>query len=193
MRLSTAGVLWGLGAAVCLVLYFVITAEVDQDLPPIALAGSGLTVGALVLWAAGLLGLLDTTRGDTTVLVGSSAVSWWVPILVISLVAAAFAYVAGVAAVRHLGGKVASFVALTEVLFAVLFAWLVLAELPTPVQLVGGALIVAGLVAVRADEARGNGDGRVDEAELAHADEEYAADLLPTGALNRDAVHPRGS
>jgi drug/metabolite transporter (DMT)-like permease len=194
MRLSTAGVLWGLGAAVCLVLYFLITAEVDQDLPPIALAGSGLTVGALVLWVAGLVGLLDTTRGDTTVLVGSSAVPWWVPILVISLVAAAFAYVAGVAAVRHLGAKVASFVALTEVLFAVLFAWLVLAELPTPVQLVGGALIVAGLVAVRADEARGDGgDGRVDEEELAHADEEYAADLLPTGALNRDAVHTRGS
>ena len=74
--------------------------------------------------------------------------------LVIALVAAAFAYVTGIAAVRMLGAKVASFVALTEVLFAVLFAWLVLAELPTPVQLVGGVLIVAGLVAVRADEAR---------------------------------------
>ncbi len=154
-RLSAVGVMWGLGAAVLLVLYFLITASVDNDLPPIALAGSGLTVGAVVLWVAGLSGLLDTTRGDTTVIVGSSAVPWWVPILVISLVAAAFAYVAGVAAVRLLGAKVASFVALTEVLFAVVFAWLVLAELPTPVQLVGGALIVAGLVAVRADEARG--------------------------------------
>jgi drug/metabolite transporter (DMT)-like permease len=53
-----------------------------------------------------------------------------------------------------LGAKVASFVALTEVLFAVLFAWLVLAELPMPVQLVGGALIVAGVIAVRTDETR---------------------------------------
>jgi drug/metabolite transporter (DMT)-like permease len=39
----------------------------------------------------------------------------------------------------------------------VLFAWLVLAELPTTVQLLGGVLIVGGLVAVRADEARGGG------------------------------------
>jgi hypothetical protein len=77
-----------------------------------------------------------------------------VPILVIALVAAAFAYVAGIAAVRMLGAKVASFVALTEVLFAVLFAWLVLAELPTPIQLAGGLLIIGGVVAVRADEPR---------------------------------------
>ena len=74
--------------------------------------------------------------------------------LVIALVAAAFAYVTGIVAVRLLGPKVASFVALTEVLFAVLFAWVVLAELPAPVQLVGGALIVGGVIAVRADESR---------------------------------------
>ena len=69
-------------------------------------------------------------------------------------VAAAFAYVTGIVAVRLLGPKVASFVALTEVLFAVLFAWIVLAELPAPVQLLGGVLIVGGVVAVRADESR---------------------------------------
>jgi drug/metabolite transporter (DMT)-like permease len=157
MKLSMAGIFWGLGAAVCLVLYFLITAEVDDDVPPIALAGSGLVVGAVVLWAAALVGLLDVTRGASTVIVGSAPVPWWVPILVISIVAAAFAYVTGVAAVRMLGAKVGSFVALTEVLFAVVIAWLVLGELPTTVQLVGGVLIVAGLVAVRADESGSDG------------------------------------
>ncbi|GAA6526364.1 EamA family transporter [Intrasporangium sp. DVR] len=191
MRLSAAGVLWGLTAAVSLVLYFLITAQVDEDLPPIALAGSGLAVGAAVLWLASLVGVLDTTRGAATVVVGAATVPWWVPVLVISIVAAAFAYVAGVAAVRMLGAKVASFVALSEVLFAVLFAWLVLAELPTPVQLVGGALIVAGLVAVRADESRGGGHAAVGAAAAADVaagdlDEDYAAELLPTGALNPD-------
>ena len=39
-------------------------------------------------------------------------------------------------------------------LFAVLIAWLVLDELPTPVQLAGGALIVAGVALVRLDESR---------------------------------------
>ena len=126
-------------------------------MPPLALAGGGLAVGAVSLGIAGLSGLLDMSRGAPRVPLGGVVVDWWVPVLVIALVAAAFAYVTGIAAVRLLGAKVASFVALTEVLFAVLFAWLVLAELPTTVQLLGGVLIVAGLVAVRADETRSGG------------------------------------
>jgi drug/metabolite transporter (DMT)-like permease len=153
-RVSGVGVVWGLVAAICLVLYFLLAARTDDALPPIALAGGGLVVAAVVLGLAGLTGVLDVTAGDPTVHVGSAAVPWWVPILVLSIVAAAFAYVAGVAAVRMLGAKVSSFVALTEVLFAILFAWLVLGELPMPVQLLGGLLIVAGLVTVRADESR---------------------------------------
>jgi drug/metabolite transporter (DMT)-like permease len=154
-NVSLVGVLWGLAAAICLVLYFLLADHVDDDVPPLALAGGGLAVGAASLWLAALLGVLDLTRGAAQVPLGGNVVPWWLPVLVIALVAAAFAYVTGIAAVRLLGAKVASFVALTEVLFAVLFAWLVLAELPTPVQLLGGALIVAGLVAVRSDEARG--------------------------------------
>jgi drug/metabolite transporter (DMT)-like permease len=151
---NLVGVVWGLGAAVCLVLYFLLADHVDDDVPPLALAGGGLAVGAASLWLAALTGVLDMTRGAAQVPLGGVIVPWWVPVLVIALVAAAFAYVTGIAAVRMLGAKVASFVALTEVLFAVLFAWLVLAELPTAVQLLGGTLIVAGLVAVRTDEAR---------------------------------------
>src|SRR4051812_46797446 len=157
--ISLVGVLWGLGAAVCLVLYFLLADHVDDAVPPLALAGGGLAVGALSLGAAGLVGVLDMTRGAARVPLGGAVVDWWVPVLVIALVAAAFAYVTGIAAVRVLGAKVASFVALTEVLFAVLFAWIVLAELPTPVQLAGGLLIVGGLVAVRADELGGPGAG----------------------------------
>ncbi|WP_245603729.1 EamA family transporter [Intrasporangium oryzae] len=151
---SLVGVLWGLGAAVCLVLYFLLAAHVDADVPPLGLAGGGLAVGAVALWIAGLTGLLDTTRGASQVTLAGTLVPWWVPVLVIALVAAAFAYVTGIAAVRMLGAKVASFVALTEVLFAVVFAWVVLAELPTPIQLFGGLLIIGGVVAVRIDESR---------------------------------------
>ena len=70
------------------------------------------------------------------------------------MIAAAAAYLLGTVAARRLGATVASFVGLTEVLFAVLFAWLLLGELPAPIQLAGGALIVAGVVAVRAGERR---------------------------------------
>ena len=59
---------------------------------------------------------------------------------------------AGTYATRALGATVASFVGLSEVLFAIVFAWLVLGELPTPVQLAGGTLVVSGVVAVRLGE-----------------------------------------
>ncbi|HET9989395.1 MAG TPA: DMT family transporter, partial [Kofleriaceae bacterium] len=78
---------------------------------------------------------------------------WWVPVAGLSVIAAAFAYVAGIGAARRLGPRLASFVGLTEVLFAILVAWAVLGELPTGVQLAGGALIIAGVVLVRIDEA----------------------------------------
>jgi drug/metabolite transporter (DMT)-like permease len=38
------------------------------------------------------------------------------------------------------------------VLFAVLFAWLLLGQTPRPVQLAGGLLVVAGIALVRLDE-----------------------------------------
>jgi drug/metabolite transporter (DMT)-like permease len=82
------------------------------------------------------------------------AVPWWGSIAELAVVAAATAYLLGVTAARMLGSTVASFVGLTEVLFAVLFAWLLLGELPGMVQLAGGVLIVGGVVAVRVGELR---------------------------------------
>ena len=55
---------------------------------------------------------------------------------------------------EFLGCRVPRFVGLTEVLFAVLIAWLLLGELPAAVQLLGGVLIVAGVALVRVDELR---------------------------------------
>ena len=79
---------------------------------------------------------------------------WWVAVLELGVIAAATPYVTGIMATRVLGAKLASFVGLSEVLFAVLFAWVLLGELPRPVQLVGGLFILAGVVAVRAEESR---------------------------------------
>jgi drug/metabolite transporter (DMT)-like permease len=75
-----------------------------------------------------------------------------VPVLGLSLIAAVIAYVAGIGAARRLGAKLASFIGMTEVLFAILFAWLALGQLPTPIQFAGGAFILAGIALVRAGE-----------------------------------------
>jgi drug/metabolite transporter (DMT)-like permease len=78
-----------------------------------------------------------------------------VPVLGLSLVAAAFAYVTGIAGSRRLGARVASFVGLTEVLFATLFAAVALGQVPGLVQLSGGVVVLVGVALVRVDDDRG--------------------------------------
>ena len=152
--LDPVGVLWGLGAAVGLATYFVLSAGTDDALPPLVVAWGGLAVGGAVLAAAGALGALPLAAPRTDVTLLRTEVSWLVPVLGLSLVAAVVAYVAGIFGARLLGAKVASFVGLTEVLFAVLFAWLLLGQVLTPMQLAGGVLVVAGITLVRLDELR---------------------------------------
>jgi drug/metabolite transporter (DMT)-like permease len=73
-------------------------------------------------------------------------------VLVLGVVTAAVAYASGIAASRRLGSRLASFVALLEVVAGVLFAWLLLGELPHVPQLVGGLLVLAGVVVVKLGE-----------------------------------------
>jgi drug/metabolite transporter (DMT)-like permease len=81
-----------------------------------------------------------------------SAVSWWLPLLGLGVVTAGIAYCTGIAASRRLGSRLASFVALLEVIAGVGFAWLLLDQLPGPLQLTGGVLIVAGVIVVKLGE-----------------------------------------
>jgi drug/metabolite transporter (DMT)-like permease len=151
-RLSTAGVAWALAAMVGAVTYFVISADDDNGLPPIALASAGLVVGAALLALLGVVGLLPMHASRVPVRYADAEVAWWVPLVLLGLVTAAVAYVTGIAAGRRLGSRLASFVALLEVVAGVVFAWLLLRQLPHAVQLAGGALVLAGVVAVKAGE-----------------------------------------
>jgi drug/metabolite transporter (DMT)-like permease len=140
---------------------------VRDPLPPLVIASGGLAVGAVVLTLAAVVGAVPFTASTDPVLLRDTAVSWLVPVLGLSLVAAAIAYVAGVMAARLLGAKVASFVGLAEVVFAVVFAWLLLGQRLDAVQVLGAVLVVAGIALVRIDELTGSDDdGPDDVAEL---------------------------
>ncbi|MBW8173854.1 DMT family transporter [Ornithinimicrobium sp. Arc0846-15] len=152
MAIDVRGVLWGLLAAVGLASYFVISGDDRSGVPPVAVATGGLMVGALGLILASALGLASFEWSTNDVPLAGTEVPVWVPLAGIGVFAAALAYAFGVAGARRLGSKLASFVGLTEVMFSVLFAWALLGELPSVMQLLGGAFIVAGVVAVKADE-----------------------------------------
>lgn len=163
-RLDPVGVLFGLAAAVCLMVFFLMSAKVDETLPPIVMAGGGMVVAAGTILVLGLTNIMPFRFVFSDVRLAGGTYSWIVPVVVLVLVATVAAYVTGIVAAQRLGSKVASFVALTEVMFAVLAAWLILGELPRPVQLIGGLLIVAGVVCVRVDELRSAPEGELEAA-----------------------------
>ena len=151
--LAADGIFWALIAMLGAATYFVLSARVSH-LPPLALASGGLAVGAVALaflGAAGVLSMHATTASPTY---AHEAVAWWLPFIGLGVVTAAIAYTAGIAASRRLGSRLASFVALLEVVAAVIFAWLLLDQEPDPLQMIGGAVVVAGVIVVKLGEPR---------------------------------------
>jgi len=124
----------------------------QADLPPVVLTWGGMIVGAAAIAVGGLIRVTPMRFTGSDVALFGGRASWIVPVLGLGVVAAAIAYVTGIGAARRLGAKFGSFVAMAEIGFAVLFAWILLHQTPTATQFVGGALILAGVIAVRLDE-----------------------------------------
>lgn len=176
--LDPVGVLWGLAAAVGLAVYFVLSAGNEDALPPLVVAWGGLATGGVALLAAGAVGVLPLAAPRVDVTLLDTPVSWLVPVLGLSLVAAVVAFVAGIAAARLLGAKVASFAGLTEVLFAVAIAWVLLGQSLSLPQVGGGVLVLAGIALVRLDELRA-GAGEPAAVLAATQEQTVDAELVP--------------
>jgi len=154
--INPVGVLWALGGAVGLATFFVLSAgDEAEPLPPLVMTWAGMCVGTATLAVMAGTGLMPLTASAGDVHVFGHQVSWIVPVLGLSLVAAVISYIAGIGAARRLGARLASFIGMAEVLFAILFAWLLLGQLPTLMQFVGGGFIMAGVAMVRLGELRG--------------------------------------
>ena len=173
--LAPIGIAWAGAAAVCLACYFALSAQPVRSLPTVTLASTGLLAGAVATAVVGLVGVIpfEAASGDVELL--DRSVSWVVPMAVVVVLSTAFAYATGVFAATRLGSRVASFVGLVEVLFAVLLSWVLLHEAPTVVQAAGGALIVFGVVLVR------SGDG-VGPARPVELDPHISEDVVAIGS-----------
>jgi drug/metabolite transporter (DMT)-like permease len=151
LTLNPVGVAWGLGAALCLSAYFLLSEDNGTDAPihPLLLTTGGTGIGALILLAASAAGILPLAAPAGVTVLGDRAVGWWLPALLLILISAVLAYPSGIVAVRRLGSSLASFVSLTEVIFAVVLAFVLLGQRPGPIQLLGGVLILFGIALVQ--------------------------------------------
>ena len=151
LRLHPIGVLWALGAALCLCAYFVLADDTDPAVmtSPLVMTTAGMGVGTLVLIGAGAVGLVPFAASLNPTALAGQTLPWWVPVLAIVAVAGVFSYLTGIMAVRKLGSSLASFVALTEVMFAVVFAIILLGQQPSVGQIVGGALVLTGITIIQ--------------------------------------------
>ncbi len=107
------------------------------------------------------MGLLPLSFGTDTVRLVPFNAPWWLVVAVLGVVSAAVAYVTGIAGTRRLGARLASFVALMEVVAAAGFAWILLAQSPLPIQLMGAGLVLVGVIVVKMGESSPVVDGAI--------------------------------
>ncbi|MGV9671725.1 MULTISPECIES: EamA family transporter [unclassified Gordonia (in: high G+C Gram-positive bacteria)] len=152
--IDPVGALWAVGAMIGAAGYFLISAHQHDDLPPAVLATGGMIFAALLLGMLGVVGVLPMTAGQATAHFAGFAAPAWSVLVGLALISAATAYLTGIGAARRLGARLASLIALLEVLAAVVWAAALLGQIPAPAQILGGVLIICGVVAAKMGEPR---------------------------------------
>lgn len=162
---SWIGVGYAVGAAFCFACYFLVSSDQTITLPPLALTGLGMAVGAMAAAVLNLTRLMPAQFVFTDVAFAGMQTSWLVPALLLVLFTVG-AYTCGIVGLRFLGPTVGSFLNLTEVPFSAIAAWVILFETLSGLQIIGGTVILAGVCLVKIGE-------------------------LPTGQSNLPSDHPK--
>lgn len=139
--LDPIGTALGLGAAVVYSAYMFAGESIGARVRPQLLAALVCTGAALSITAAAML-LGDLHAGDVTL----AGWTWLVCLAVVSTVGAVGLFFAGL---RLVGATTAAIISTAEPLVTVLLAFVVFGEVLGPVQLAGGALILAAVLALQ--------------------------------------------
>jgi drug/metabolite transporter (DMT)-like permease len=145
VRFDLVGTLAGLGAAVGTAAYYLLGEHAAKDGDPMALTTGGMVVGAVLISIVSPPWTLPWAAMTTPTALGPV----WLGLVLLALVSTAFAYVAGILALRHLPSAAASVLGLVEPLVATLAAWLLLGQVLTVVQVVGAVVLLAGAAIVQ--------------------------------------------
>jgi drug/metabolite transporter (DMT)-like permease len=138
--LDALGVAMGLGASVTYAGYILVSHAVTEQLPPLAFATLVTTGAATSFGVAGLAtGTLD---------LGFHADGWlW--LVLIALISTVLAIVLFFAGLQRVGPSSAAILSVFEPLSTVVFAYLAFGESLSALQMAGGALVVAAVIALQ--------------------------------------------
>ena len=144
--LDPLGAALGLGAALVYSTYILVSEGISARVPPTVLATLVCT-GAAVSFVVGTALFGDLRPGALTI----AGWGWLACLAGVSTVAAISLFFAGL---RRVGPTTASILATVEPLVTVLLAFLVFGEMLGAVQLAGGALVLAAVLALNARRPR---------------------------------------
>ena len=109
----------------------------------------GLIVGTAAVALLGVTGVMPLTFTTNDTVIAGLTTSWMVPVIALALIPTAIAYTLGIMGISRLRPRFASLVGLSEVMFAVLAAWVLVGEAITLTQAIGGAVVLLGLALAR--------------------------------------------
>lgn len=148
--LALLGVLAGLGAAVAYAIYFLTGERSVASRSPLAVA-FWVAFFASMFWAVfSRWWELSPTALTEPVSLGGAldhmTAPMWLPVLGIVVLGGFAPFTLIFMSLRHISATTSGILASSEVMFAFAVAWLWLGESLTPVQLVGSAVVVTGIV-----------------------------------------------
>jgi drug/metabolite transporter (DMT)-like permease len=144
LTLDLLGLLAGLAAAACQASFFLLVDHIGDVVDPLVMTAIGSLIATTVLAAIAPPWHISWAVLGRGVAFGSRTAPGWTLALWLVLISTLIAYLTGVAAVHRLSAAIAGAVAYVEAVATALFAWLLLGEHLTPVQLMGGLIVLLG-------------------------------------------------
>jgi drug/metabolite transporter (DMT)-like permease len=156
MTFDTLGIVFAIGAMATLVLYYILGEKAGHNRDSISLTMWAFIFTA-ILWALvapwqnypweQLSGSVNPWDSSTI------AVPMWALATYMVIGGTVLPFVLVLSAIKHLGGAGASIMGLVEPLIATIIAWLILGEVLSTIQIIGGVVILVGVYV--AERARG--------------------------------------
>jgi drug/metabolite transporter (DMT)-like permease len=147
--LNPLGVTAALGAAASLAVYYLLGETAGRQRDPVSLTMWGFA-GASLMWALVMpwWSFPWEALGGSALPFGpdSPQIPLWLLATSMVVTGTILSFWLVLAAIRHIGAAGASIIGMTEPLIASLVAWVVLDEVLSPVQILGGAVILSGVV-----------------------------------------------